>query len=263
MVDNRDPLHQCRPVGWRPCLHPVATSSSRRSTRIPARSLAAARELGAEDRGILRQRDTYFRTPQRAAEAARGGAGRRDADPVRPARCGGGAREPLPPHRGRRPRGAARVARRRARHARGRRQGAPPPAVGGREDPSRHRPRASGSFVELEGVAPADSDLQAEHEKVARLREALPDRRRDPSPTPTRTACSAPTRWSRRRPDVMARRTRRTRATTSARRCAPRTARSTPARTSRTPPTRRVSAPRRPRSACSSPPDARRCSRPR
>jgi homotetrameric cytidine deaminase len=30
-----------------------------------------------------------------------------------------------------------------------------------------------GSFVELEGVAPADSDLRAEHEKVARLRQAL------------------------------------------------------------------------------------------
>jgi len=28
----------------------------------PARSLAACRELGAEDKGVLRQRDTYFRT---------------------------------------------------------------------------------------------------------------------------------------------------------------------------------------------------------
>src|SRR5215218_1775508 len=27
----------------------------------PARSLAVCRELGAEDRGVLRQRDTYFR----------------------------------------------------------------------------------------------------------------------------------------------------------------------------------------------------------
>ena len=28
----------------------------------PARSLAVCRELGAEDKGVLRQRDTYFRT---------------------------------------------------------------------------------------------------------------------------------------------------------------------------------------------------------
>src|SRR5215210_4773111 len=32
--------------------------------RDPARSLARARALGAEDRGELRQRDTYFATPR-------------------------------------------------------------------------------------------------------------------------------------------------------------------------------------------------------
>ena len=30
----------------------------------PARSLAIVRELGAEDRGVLHQRDTYFRVPE-------------------------------------------------------------------------------------------------------------------------------------------------------------------------------------------------------
>ena len=45
---------------------PAATSSSRRTTRIPAATLERALAAGAEDRGLLRQRDTYFAVARRA-----------------------------------------------------------------------------------------------------------------------------------------------------------------------------------------------------
>ena len=138
----------------------------------PARSLAAARELGAEDRGILRQRDTYFRTRSgrlKLREEEPGGAtliqyDRPDAAEARESRYR--LTEVGDPDALRASLDAA---------------------LGTLVvvDKERHlllwegvrihldAVHGLGSFVELEGVAPADSDLQAEHEKVARLREAL------------------------------------------------------------------------------------------
>jgi homotetrameric cytidine deaminase len=138
----------------------------------PARSLAAARELGAEDHGILRQRDTYFRTRSgrlKLREQEPGGATLIQYD---------------------RPDAAQ------ARESRYRLSAVPDPdelrasldaALGTLVvvDKERHlllwegvrihldTVQGLGSFVELEGVAPEGSDLQTEHEKVARLREAL------------------------------------------------------------------------------------------
>jgi homotetrameric cytidine deaminase len=138
----------------------------------PARSLAAARALGAEDRGILRQRDTYFRSRSgrlKLREEEPGGATLIQYD---------------------RPDAAQ------ARESRYRLSTVPDPdelrasldaALGTLVvvDKERHlllwegvrihldTVQGLGSFVELEGVAAADSDLSAEHEKVARLRDAL------------------------------------------------------------------------------------------
>ncbi|HEX5618948.1 MAG TPA: cytidine deaminase [Solirubrobacteraceae bacterium] len=138
----------------------------------PARSLAVCRELGAEDRGILHQRDTYFRTRSGRLKL-------REEDP-------GGAT--LIQYD--RPDAAT------ARESRYRLTTVPEPdelrasldaALGTLVvvDKQRHlllwdgvrihldTVDGLGSFVELEGVAPPDSDLTAEQEKVARLREAL------------------------------------------------------------------------------------------
>ena len=118
-----------------------------------------------------------------------------------------------------------------------------------------------GSFVELEGVAAAGSDLQAEHEKVARLREALQiEEILTDSYSDRLLGADALIAGGHRRDGQRARAV--LELSRRAPRCAPRTVRSTPARTSRTPPTRRASAPRRPRSACWSPPAVPRCSRP-
>jgi homotetrameric cytidine deaminase len=138
----------------------------------PARSLAVCRELGAEDRGVLRQRDTYFRARAgrlKLREEEPGGAvliqyDRPDAAEARESRYR-----------------LTRV-----------------------EDPDDLRESLDdalgtlvvvekerrlllwdgvrihldtvdglGSFVELEGVAPPESDLEPEREKVARLQQAL------------------------------------------------------------------------------------------
>jgi homotetrameric cytidine deaminase len=138
----------------------------------PERSLAVCRELGAEDHGVLRQRDTYFRTRAgrlKLREEEPGGATLIQYD---------------------RPDAAQ------ARESRYRLSPVPEPDVLRASldqalgtlvvvDKARHlflwedvrihldTVEGLGSFVELEGVAPADSDLSAEHEKVAHLRERL------------------------------------------------------------------------------------------
>ena len=152
-------------------------SSPRRNIELkaidpdPARSLAICRELNAEDRGVLRQRDTYFRarTGRLKLREEPGGATLIQYD---------------------RPDAAQ------ARESRYRLTAVPDPdglrasldaALGTLVvvDKERHlllwegvrihldTVQGLGSFVELEGVAPADSDLGAEQEKVARLRDAL------------------------------------------------------------------------------------------
>jgi homotetrameric cytidine deaminase len=138
----------------------------------PARSLAVCRELGAEDRGRLRQRDTYFRV-------RRGRLKLREEEP-------GGAT--LIQYE--RPDAAA------ARESRYRLSPVPDPdelrasldaALGTLVVVAKDRHllqwdgvrihldtvEGLGSFVELEAVAPPESDLTAEEEKVARLRDAL------------------------------------------------------------------------------------------
>jgi homotetrameric cytidine deaminase len=138
----------------------------------PARSLAVCRELGAEDRGVLRQRDTYFRTRTgrlKLREEEPGGAVLIQYD---------------------RPDEAV------ARESRYRLTRVDDPA-GLRAsldaalgtlvvvDKERHlflwdgvrihldTVEGLGRFVELEGVAPEESDLGPEREKVAQLQERL------------------------------------------------------------------------------------------
>jgi homotetrameric cytidine deaminase len=134
----------------------------------PARSLAVCRELGAEDRGVLRQRDTYFRARTgrlKLREEEPGGASLIQYD---------------------RPDAAA------ARESRYRLSAVPDPevlrasldaALGTLVVVDKERRlllwegvrihldtvAGLGSFVELEGVAPPESDLAPEREKVARL----------------------------------------------------------------------------------------------
>ena len=153
-------------------------SAARRNVELkaldpdPARSLATCRELGAEDRGVLRQRDTYFRTRTgrlKLREQEPGGATLVQYD---------------------RPDGAA------ARESRYRLTRVDDPdglsasldaALGTLVVVEKERHlllwegvrihldsvAGLGSFVELEGVAPPDSDLSAERDKVARLQHAL------------------------------------------------------------------------------------------
>ncbi|HWM08539.1 MAG TPA: cytidine deaminase [Solirubrobacteraceae bacterium] len=138
----------------------------------PARSLAVCRELGAEDRGVLRQRDTYFRARAgrlKLREQEPGGATLIQYD---------------------RPDAAA------ARESRYRLTRVDDPddlrasldaALGTLVVVDKERRlllwegvrihldtvAGLGSFVELEGVAPPESDLAPEREKVARLQREL------------------------------------------------------------------------------------------
>jgi homotetrameric cytidine deaminase len=138
----------------------------------PARSLAVCRELGAEDRGVLRQRDTYFRARSgrlKLREEEPGGAVLIQYD---------------------RPDAAA------ARESRYRLTRVEDPdelrasldaALGTLVvvDKERHlllwdgvrihldTVQGLGSFVELEGVAPPDSDLEPERRKVVYLQREL------------------------------------------------------------------------------------------
>jgi homotetrameric cytidine deaminase len=138
----------------------------------PERSLATCRELGAEDRGVLVQRDTYFRTtsgrlklreedgsPATLVQYDRPDAARarlssyrlvtvEDPDGLRAALTGAlGTLVVVEKERHLFVDGAVRI------HL--------------------DRVRDLGTFVELEGVAEPDSDLTAEREQVERLMEAL------------------------------------------------------------------------------------------
>src|SRR5918999_1431221 len=181
VVDDRDPLH---PRGtYRAGRRYVSirlgrVSAPRRNVELkaldpdPARSLAVCRELGAEDHGVLRQRDTYFRARAgrlKLREEEPGGATLIQYD---------------------RPDAAA------ARESRYRLTSVPDPdelrasldaALGTLVvvDKERHlllwegvrihldTVRGLGAFIELEGVAPPESDLTAERAKVARLQREL------------------------------------------------------------------------------------------
>ncbi len=138
----------------------------------PARSLAVCRELGAEDRGVLRQRDTYFRARSgrlKLREEEPGGAvliqyDRPDAAQARESRYR-----------------LTRV------QDPGELLASLDAALGTLVvvDKERHlflwdgvrihldSVQGLGSFVELEGVAAPESDLGAEREKVARLQREL------------------------------------------------------------------------------------------
>jgi homotetrameric cytidine deaminase len=138
----------------------------------PERSLAVVRELGAEDHGVLVQRDTYFRVPSgrlKLREEQPGGAtliqyDRPDAAAARlssyrlvPVEDADGLRASLDASLGT----LVTVHKERRLFL---------------SDEVRihlDTVRDLGSFVELEGVAPADSDLEPERVKVARLMDAL------------------------------------------------------------------------------------------
>ena len=184
VVDHRDAVgHAHRrgdatgsghPLGSRRCPRPAATWSSRRPTPTPSARSRICLDLGAEDRGVLVQRDTYFRVPEgrlKLREETPGGAALIQYAPRRPAR---GAREPLPDRARRGRRETLReVARRGARHARRRRQGAPAAAVGGRPDPPRHGARASAPSSSSRASRPRTPTCRAERDRVAQLSEAL------------------------------------------------------------------------------------------
>ena len=138
----------------------------------PARSLEVARRLGAEDKGVLRQRDTYFRAREgrlKLREEEPGGAtliqyDRPDAAEARESRYRltavddpEGLRASLDAALGTLV--VVDKERRLLLH----------------DGVRIHLDTVAnlGSFVELEGVAPPGSDLGPEREKVARLRESL------------------------------------------------------------------------------------------
>jgi homotetrameric cytidine deaminase len=138
----------------------------------PERSLAVCLELGASDRGVLVQRDTYFRVAGgrlKLREETPGGAAliqydRSDAAEAResryriaPVQDGGALCEALDAALG-----TLVVVDKRRRLLLW-------------EGVRIHLDRVEGlgSFLELEGVAPADSDLEPERARVARLAEAL------------------------------------------------------------------------------------------
>jgi homotetrameric cytidine deaminase len=140
--------------------------------RDPARSLARARALGAEDRGELRQRDTYFATPRgrlKLREQEPGGAeliayDRQDAAAARESRYriapvadGPALREALDAALG------ATVVVDKRRHL----------LLWHGVRIHLDEVAGLGAFVELEGVAPGESDLVAEGERVAALRAEL------------------------------------------------------------------------------------------
>ena len=157
----------------------------------PERPLERARALGAEDRGELRQRDTYFAAPHgrlKLREQEPGGASSSPTSGRTPPR----AREPVPDRRGRRPAAVREALDAAARHGRRRRQ-APPAAAWQGVRIHLDEVEGLGAFVELEGVADAASDLRREATSspaCARCSGSPTTRSRRPA-TPT---CSAGTR---------------------------------------------------------------------
>ena len=188
VVDHGDAVgqaHRRRTLPRRPpdvprrrCTRLAPVSSPRRNVELkatdpdPERSLAVCRDLGAEDRGILVQRDTYFRVGDgrlKLREETPGGAAliqyhRSDRPEAResryriaPVEDGAALREALDA------------------------------ALGTLVVVDKERRlllwegvrihldtvEGLGSFLELEGVAPEGSDLSAEHDRVAQLSEAL------------------------------------------------------------------------------------------
>ncbi len=141
----------------------------------PERSLQVCRALGARDEGTLWQRDTYF-------AVARGRLKLREQEPGVPHLIGY-ARADRPEQRESRYRIAALAGGADAAATRAMLEaalGIECVVVKERRlflwhDVRIHLDRVEGlgTFIELEAVAPADSDLSAEHERVAQLREAL------------------------------------------------------------------------------------------
>jgi homotetrameric cytidine deaminase len=138
----------------------------------PARSLEIVRELGAEDRGVLHQRDTYFRVPRgrlKLREQQPGGASLVQYDRVDAAEARESRYRLVP---------VADPAETRAALA---------AALGTLAVVEKHRHLllwhgvrihlddvvGLGSFLELEGVADEGSDLLGELERVTQLTEAL------------------------------------------------------------------------------------------
>jgi homotetrameric cytidine deaminase len=173
VVDDRDALHR---GGKATSLARVP--ALRRNVELkaadpdPDRSLAVCRELGAEDRGTITQRDTYFRTPRgrlKLREEEPGGATliqyeRPDGAQARESRYRlvpvddpAALREALDAALG-----TLVVVAKRRRLLLWRDVRIHLDAVDG-----------LGAFVELEGVAAPESDLAAEHARVAELSERL------------------------------------------------------------------------------------------
>src|SRR6478609_10739771 len=172
VIDDRDPFHPPEPTSVGPMAAPRRNIELKASDPDPERSLAVVKGLGAHDRGIIRQRDTYFRVNTgrlKLREEEPGGAtlvqyDRVDADEAResryrlipvddPAALCAALESSL---------GTLAVV-----------------------EKERHlllwqnvrihldRVKDLGNFVELEGVATADSDLADELDRVTRLTEAL------------------------------------------------------------------------------------------
>src|SRR4051794_17357406 len=138
----------------------------------PARSLEAARALGAQDHGVLHQRDTYFRVPAgrlKLREEEPGGATLVQYERPDDARARESRYRLVPVERPQELRAAL--------------DGALGTLVVVEKE--RHlllwegvrihldRVRGLGTFVELEGVAPDESDLEPERRRVAELTTAL------------------------------------------------------------------------------------------
>src|SRR3954470_4747058 len=172
MIDHRDPMHGRERTSVGPMAAPRRNIELKASDPDPERSLAVVLGLGARDRGVLRQRDTYFRVNTgrlKLREEDPGGAvliqyDRVDADEARESRYRLIAVEDA-----------------------GTLKAALESSLGALAvvEKERHlllwqnvrihldRVKDLGDFVELEGVATPESDLAQELDSVTRLTEAL------------------------------------------------------------------------------------------